>query len=175
MPQQPVEPAQGAAEGEPFVDVAEHDEALLRLAYEIDQLAHLPAPLGREEAEVGDDDAHRLAAHIEVDVERVARLAASIAELEAPHVEHGVPGEQGVAVRPVMAHERQARNGGHAEALRDVVEAVIHLLQADGVAVELADHRRDARGVLAAVGANAAMHVVGRDAQAAPQAQAGCQ
>ena len=47
------------------------------------------------------------------------------------------------------------------------VEAVVDLLQPDRVAVELADHLGDARGVLAPVGADAAVHVIGRDAQAA--------
>ena len=66
-----------------------------------------------------------------------------------------------------MAHERQPRDHLHVEAPRDVVEPVVDLLQADSVALELADHLGDARGVLAAVGADAAVDVIGGDAQAA--------
>src|SRR5207248_3453036 len=86
---------------------------------------------------------------------------------EAAHLEDFAAGEQSVAEGAVVAHQRQAGYGLHAEAPGDVVEAVIDFLQPDGVALELADHAGDARGVLPAVGADAAVDVVRGDAQAA--------
>ena len=137
------------------------------MAQQIEELLHLPAPLAGEEAEVRDDHAQALAAHVEIDIQRVSWLAPPVAEGETAHFEHFAAGEQSVAERAVVAHERQARHRLHAEAAGDVVEAVVDFLQPDGVALELADHRGDARGVLPAVGADAAVDVVGGDPQAA--------
>ena len=114
-----------------------------------------------------DDHAQLLAADVEIDVERVARLAPAVTELEAAHIEDFAAREKRIAVRPVVAHERQAGHALHLHAAGDVIQAVIDLLQPHGVAVELADDLGDARGVLAPVGADAAVHVVGGDAQAA--------
>src|SRR5581483_4883281 len=86
--EQAIEPAQRPTEREPLVDVAEHDEPLVRLAHELDQLAQLPAALGGKEPEVRDDDAQARAGDVEVDIERVPRLAAAVAEGDAAYVEH---------------------------------------------------------------------------------------
>src|SRR4051794_4516322 len=113
MPEQAIEPAERSAEGQPFVDVAEHDQTLLRLAYELDQFPHLPATLGRKQAEVRDDHPHALPAHVEVDIQRIARLAATIAELEAPHVEDFSAGEKRIAEGAVVPDQREPGNDGH--------------------------------------------------------------
>src|SRR5262249_61590821 len=58
-----------------------------------------------------------------------------------------------------------SRDRLQARALGEEAE-VIDLLQADGVAAELADHARDALGVALAVAPHAAVQVVARDSQA---------
>src|SRR5207237_327991 len=99
---------------------------------------HLPAAFGAEKAEMRHDDAQPRAANVEVDVERVARLASPIAEREAPHFQHFAAGEKRVAARAVVAHERDAGNRLHAQAPGDIVEPVIDFLPADRGASALA-------------------------------------
>jgi len=65
MAQQPIEPAQRPAERQPFVDVAEHDEALLRLAHHSINCLTCQRPLRGKEPEVRDDDAQLLPADVE--------------------------------------------------------------------------------------------------------------
>src|SRR5262245_40581995 len=85
MAEEAVQPAQRPAERQPLVDIAEDDDTFMdrSAAHNLEQFSDLETALGGPEAEVGDDDAHRLAADLEVDVERVARLAAGVGEAEA--------------------------------------------------------------------------------------------
>ena len=76
---------------------------------------HLEAPLVRPQAEVRDDDAHRLAADLEVDVERAARLVAGPAPVVVAHGEDLAAGQQRVADVPVVPLVRRAVDHLHAE------------------------------------------------------------
>src|SRR2546423_11056410 len=80
-----------------------------RLPQHVEELAHLPAAFGAEKAEMRHDDAQPRAANVEVDVERVARLAAPIAEREAPHFQHFAAGGESGCRRGIEADEPGGR------------------------------------------------------------------
>jgi hypothetical protein len=112
-----------------------------------------------------DDHAHGLSGDFQVHVQRIARLAPAEGESEATHREHLAARDEGIAVRPVMARERETRDRLHAQLVRDVIQPVVDLLQSHGVGAAFLDDLDDALRILAPVRPAAAVHVVGSDAQ----------
>src|SRR5207244_245835 len=83
-------------------------------------------------------------------VERGARLVAGPGVVVHAHLQDLAPGEEGVADVAPVPDVRRPRDRLHPGHSRQALE-VVHLLQADGVAAQLLDHRRHALGVALAV------------------------
>jgi hypothetical protein len=146
--------AQGPGAGEPLVEVRQDDQrdSRARGAEGVAQEPHLAPALVPEEAEVGGDDAERLAIDLDIGVDRPARLATTDLEVDEADGARRLRAEDRVAVvrvQPVQEgpmdrmqpHERgQVRELGRTD-----------LLEADDVRVQLAEDGAYPLDVLPAV------------------------
>ena len=171
-----MQPAERPAERQPLVQISQQHDRLrpVTIAHDGEDPEHLVAPLAGREAEVRDDDPRRQACNLEIDVERAARLAPREAQVVAPHIQHSAPREESVSVVAEVPDDAQPRNAGHTRGACEVVElprcgrrsrAVVDFLQAERVAINLADDLRDALGIATPVATHAAVDVVRTDPQ----------
>src|SRR5260221_10267084 len=184
-----VERPDAAPPAAPLVEIAHHQYgpggiyrrnpaiAAIATGERAEQTLGLGAALAAAQAEMSRHHPEPVASGIEIDVERAARRVTIDAEVDVAHGQHGKacqdsvaesaalvgPLRQGDRTQPGLLRQKRALVGQ----IRSV--AVCHdLLQADDIGAELAQHRRDARRIVAPIGPDAGVDVVGRDDKARP-------
>lgn len=120
-----------------------------------------------------DDHPHDLAIDVQIDIERSPGFASRDTQIGVAHRHDGSSREQGVPVRARLSGQRRTRHAPHAgqrlqpfhliDLLR-VMIAPVDFLKANHVCVDVADHLRDTIHIVPSVDTDAAMDVIGRDA-----------
>ena len=161
--------------GQPVVEIAEHDDQRVAHRVEIlEDLPHLKSPFVDAKTEVGREHMHERAADLDGRRQRPARLAALHRQIDAMHVDDRMPGEQRVAeaLRHGLSRRPQralvadpASSDDRAAGFERDAGRIGELLQRDDVGIQLGDDGGDAIRIVASVGADARVHVVGRDAK----------
>jgi hypothetical protein len=166
----------------PLVEVAEqHGEIRVVLARQaLEELPALRDALARLEAEMRRDDADPRGVPQHLGVDRAARLAARLAQVDQPQLLHRQARQESVAVgagRPRVRRSVQELVAAAACEHRELValrmlRARVHLLDRDDVRAELVDHLGHALRAPARIDAHAAVHVVRGDHELARVARA---
>lgn len=169
-------PAQRSARGQPLIEVAhENDDARAFLGKRVQQFFYLESALDGQESEMRDDHAHDFAIDFQIGVDRAARFAAPITEIQVPDSVNFVACQQDIAVVPIGAFHRGSRNGIvaggggeiiHLMKLFDAARIRMDFLKTDDLRAAFLDHLGDTLWIAAAIGADALMNIVGQDREA---------
>ncbi len=159
--------------GAPFVEIAHQQRRMRRVALDgRENSPHLLAPLAGAQSEVCRDDAQRCGqTHVDTDVERTARLVPADAEVEMVDRghrvarQHGIPEIVPVALAQHAGDDVKSRCALEIAQKRRVLLLGRDFLQRDDVGADFPEHVDDARGRVAAVGADGAVDVPGRGLQ----------
>ena len=164
-----MQPAQRTSPQVPLVDVAREHRGVHGLVLQHpQQLLHLQPALAGPQAEVRRDEPQRPHRGVDDHVERTARLAARHRQIEPRRLEDREARQHEVAVVAAPALARPAFHGvepgrGDQRVAQSGCAALADLLQRHDVGAHLGDHLRDALRGVAAVAADARVHVPRRD------------
>ena len=146
---------------QPFIEIGEHDHHAVEILFQhLQKLLDLKAPLGRKQAEVGDDHAEIFASKGDVGIDGTARLPSGKTQIQFAHSLYLTAGQQHVAVMAVSPFEGGARyrlEAGHPSQKVHLVQLIrairfgMDFLEADNLCAAVGDNARDpARPPLAA-------------------------
>ena len=169
-------PAQRPPCGQPLIEVAhQNDNSRALLSQGVEQLFHLESPLHGQKSKMRYDNPHHFAVDFEIGVDGAARFALPITEIQIAHMVNFIACEQHIAVMPIGALHGRARDGIEASGggqiihlmqLFDAAGIGVDFLKTDDLSAACFDHLGDARGVAAAIGADALMNIVGQHREA---------